>query len=136
MTYIDYMNSFNRWLETDSPTDKVIILYYGLLNTFNRRGWPGWAGIDTQRLMILAQTTDKKTALRARDALVRAGFIEYKRGRRGKATEYRLLEYGGKSLPGNTTENATIRATENATPNKTKTKKRHFSLMMVVRPHW
>ena len=82
MGYIDYMNVFNRWLEADSPTDKVIILYYGLLNTFNRRGWPVWAGIDTQRLMILARTTDKKTALRARDALVRAGFIEYKRGKR------------------------------------------------------
>ena len=122
MGYIDYMNVFNRWLEADSPTDKVIILYYGLLNTFNRRGWPVWAGIDTQRLMILARTTDKKTALRARDTLARAGFIEYKRGKRGRATEYRLLEYSGKFLPGNATENATIRATENATTNKIKTK--------------
>jgi len=71
--------------------------------------------------MLLARTSDKKTALRARDALVRAGFIEYKRGRRGKATEYRLLEYGGKSLPEVATENATTSATENAPPNKNKT---------------
>ena len=104
----------------------MIILYYGLLNTFNHRRWPRWAGVDTQRLMLLARTSDKKTALRARDALARAGLIEYKRGKRGKATEYRLLEYGGKSPPESATENATISATENATPkkNKTETKKK------------
>lgn len=122
MSYIDYLNNFNRWIEADSPTDKAIILYYGLLDTFNCRRWPGWAGVDTQRLMMLARTSDKKTALRARDALVRAGFIEYKRGKRGKATEYRLLKYGGKSLPVNATENATISPTESATPNIEKDK--------------
>lgn len=74
--------------------------------------------------MILARTSDKKTALRARDALVRAGFIEYKRGKKGRATEYRLLEYGGKSLPENATGNATISATENAAPNKNKTEEK------------
>lgn len=78
--------------------------------------------------MMLARMSDKKTALRARDALARAGFIEYKRGKRGKATEYRLLEYSGKSLPENTTPNATLTATETATPNKnkTETKKKTF----------
>lgn len=78
--------------------------------------------------MMLTRTSDKKTALRARDALVRAGFIEYKRGKRGRATEYRLLEYGGKSLPENATVSATISATENTTPNKnkTETKKKTF----------
>lgn len=128
MTYIDYLNDFNRWIETDSPTDKMVILYYGLLSTFNQRRWPRWTGVDTQRLMILARTSDKKTALRARDALVRAGFIEYKRGKRGRATEYRLLEYSGKFLPESATENATISATENTTPNKNKmeTKKKTF----------
>ena len=133
LTYIEYLNNFNRWIETDSPTDKVIILYYGLLSTFNYRRWPRWTGVDTQRLMMLARTSDKKTALRARDALVRAGFIEYKRGNRGKATEYRLLEYGGKSLPESATENATISATisatENATPNKNKTEKKNKTLL-------
>lgn len=129
LTYIEYLNGFTRWIETDSPTDKVIILYYGLLSTFNHRRWPRWTGVDTQRLMMLARTSDKKTALRARDALVRAGFIEYKRGKRGKVTEYHLLEYSGKSLPENSTENATISATQDATPNKnkTETKKKTFS---------
>lgn len=126
VTYIDYLNDFNQWLEADNPTDKVVVLYYGLLSTFNRRGWPRWAGVDTQRLMILARTSDKKVAFRARDALIKAGFLEYKPGKKGVATEYRLLKFGGESTTENATENATEsateNATENATPNKTKTK--------------
>lgn len=126
MTYIDYLNDFNQWLEDDNPTDKAVVLYYGLLSTFNRRGWPRWAGVDTQRLMILARTSDKKVAFRARDVLVKAGFLQYKSGKKGTATEYRLLKFGGKSTTENATENATESDTEsdteNATPNKTKTK--------------
>lgn len=126
VTYMEYLNLFNQWLEDDNPTDKAIVLYYGLLNTFNRRRWPRWAGVDTQRLMLLARTTDRKAAFRARDILVKAGFLEYKSGRKGVATEYRLLQYGGKypteNDTENTTENATGNDTENATPIKTKKK--------------
>lgn len=130
MTYIDYLNDFNRFLEDDNPTDKVIVLYYALLNMFNRRGWPRWAGVDTQRLMAYSRTTTKTTALRARNALADAGLIEYRPGKKGKATEYRLLKYGCKFDTENGTESDTVTATvsdtksatENATPNKTKTK--------------
>lgn len=131
MTYIDYLNGFNQWLEqADSPTDKAIILYYGLLNTFNRRGWPRWAGVDTQQLMMLVRVTNKPTAFRARDALVEAGLIEYKPGRKGKASEYRLLKFGNikrtenvtETVTQNVTDNVTKNVTENVTPNKTKIK--------------
>ena len=135
MTYIDYLNGFNQWLEqADSPTDKAIILYYGLLNTFNRRGWPRWAGVDTQQLMMLVRVTNKPTAFRARDALVEAGLIEYKPGRKGKASEYRLLKFGNikrtenatenvtRNVTQNVTEDVTKNVTENVTPNKTKIK--------------
>jgi hypothetical protein len=127
--YFEYLNDFNRWLETNSPTDKTLILYYGLLNTFNQRRWTEWTGIDTQRLMLLARTSDKKTAYRARDALVEAGFIDYKPGKKGQVTEYRLLELGGKFLPESATKNSTESATGNATHNKNKikTKKKIFS---------
>lgn len=100
MGYIDYMNTFNRWVEESRPSDKVIVLYYALLNLFNQRRWPEWAAIDKGNLLTLARTTDKRVAYRARDILADAGFIEFIQGdRRGRATKYRLLEYGGKSLP-------------------------------------
>jgi len=140
VNYIKYLNDFNKWLEEDSPTDKAVILYYAMLNMFNRRGWPRWAGVDTQRLMSMARTTSNKTAYRARDALVSAGFLEYKSGKKGSATEYSLVKYRGKNDTGNDiendteikywgqndtesdTESDTVSDTENDTPNKTKTK--------------
>lgn len=107
----EYWNSFMQWRENSKPTDKVVILYFSLLDTFNRRGWQRWIGVDTQRLMLLANTTNKATAFRARDVLVKAGFLAYKSGKKGKPTEYCLLKYGIKS----TTENVTESTTENAT---------------------
>lgn len=125
MGYIDYINAFNRWVEDSNPSDKVIVLYYGLLDLFNRRRWPDWAGIDNRRLLMLARTSDKGVAHRARDVLAEAGFIEFVRGdRRGKATEYRLLEYGGRSLPQIPPESLPLISPESLPPNKKKTKKK------------
>lgn len=129
MTYIEYLNQFNRWVEDNNPTDKVIVLYYGLLNLFNRRRWPEWAGIDRRCLLMLARTSDKGVAHRARDILAEAGFIEYVRGdRRGRATEYRLLEYGERCLPLNPPVNLPLIPPESLPPNKnkTETKKKTF----------
>lgn len=127
MTYIEYLNQFDRWLEqADSITDKSVVLYYALLSMFNRRGWPVWAGVDTQRLMMMARTTSKATAIRARDALSSYGLIEYKRGKKGKSTEYRLCKIMFNNCTENDTKNDTENDTEsdtkNDTPNKTKTK--------------
>lgn len=124
MTYFDYLNTFNQWLEDNHPSDKAIVLYYALLNMFNRRGWPKTAGVDTFQLMRFARTSDKKTALSARNTLVEAGFIEYVPGSKGVVTQYRLLSFCGKSLPENTTENHTDIPTSNQTaiPTETPTK--------------
>ena len=143
MTLYDYFNAFSRYVEDDNPTDKAIVLYWAMLNTFNRRGWPRRAGVDNQKLMLMCHTTDRQVATRARDVLCRAGFLEYKPGKKGKATEYGLLipqKYGGgkaeESTPQNAPENekggefppetapetAPENAPENAPPNKTKSK--------------
>lgn len=125
MGYIDYINAFNRWVEDSNPSDKAIVLYYGLLDLFNRRRWPDWAGIDNRCLLMLARTSDKGVAHRARDVLAEAGFIEFVRGdRRGRATEYRLLEYGGKSLPPIPPESLPPIPPESLPPNKNKIKKK------------
>lgn len=100
MTYIDYINQFNRWKENSSPSDKAIILYFAFLEVFNQRRWPSMAVIDTPRLMSMARTSNRNTALRARDELCSAGLIAYKAGHKGMASEYILLpirkgtEYG------------------------------------------
>lgn len=89
--FFDYFNSFQQWLEEDNPTDKAVVLYMKLFCMMNRRGWQGWAKVDTKKLILLANATNKVTAYRARDELVRAGLIEYKPGKKGKASEYHFL---------------------------------------------
>ena len=70
---------------------------------------------------MLARTSDKGVAHRARDILAEAGFIEYIRGdRRGRATEYRLLEYGERCLPPNPPDNLPLIPPESLPPNKNK----------------
>lgn len=101
MGYIDYLNAFNRWRDKTAPSDKAIVLYIGLLDLFNQRRWPEWAGIDRQCLLMLARTSEKWVAHRARDELAGAGLIKYRPfGIKGRATEYRLLDLGvEKSTP-------------------------------------
>ena len=132
MTYIDYLNQFDRWLEqADRVADKSVVLYYAFLSMFNRRGWPTWAGVDTQRLMMMARATNKNTAFRARDQLITAGLIAKKDGNRKYSCEYRICELGvkfdtergtelvTKNETENVSERGTERVTKNVPPNKT-----------------
>ena len=50
MTYIDYLNEFNRWVENNHLTLPAQVLYFRMLNVFNRAGWPEWVPVDTIRL--------------------------------------------------------------------------------------
>lgn len=52
MTYIDYLNEFNRWIENNHLTLPAQVLYFRLLNVFNRAGWPEWVPVDTIRLQV------------------------------------------------------------------------------------
>lgn len=131
MTYIDRINALTRWAEMDLPTDKAVILGLNMLALFNSRGWPEWASVDTRTLMQMVRVDNKQTAFRTRDALVSAGFLEYRKGRKGKANEYRLVNTFGckyvtksvtKSVTESVTESVTKSVTESVTPNKTKIK--------------
>lgn len=126
MTYIDYLNYFNQWLETNALPASSQLMYFKLLNIFNRAGWPEYVGVDTLRLQIMLDGAAKTTVTRARDKLVEAGFIEYQKGRKGAPNRYRLVKIQSNIATASATENATISATasatENATHIKTKTK--------------
>lgn len=141
MTYIDRLNEFNRWLESNALPGNAQLMYFRLLNVFNRAGWPEWVQVDALRLMELTGCR-KDAAFRARDRLAEAGFIAYRKGGKGRPTAYCLrgAEYtvekdsendsviDSVKDSENATESATESATENAThiknKNKTKTKKK------------
>lgn len=121
MTYIDYLNDFNQWLESNPLPGNAQLLYFRLLNVFNRAGWPEQVQVDTLRLMLMMDCR-KDAAYRARDRLRDAGFIQYRKGKKGSPTAYFLSDKTTVSATENATVSATENATENATHIKTKTK--------------
>lgn len=134
MTYIDYLNDFNQWLETNALPASSQLLYYKLLYVFNRAGWPEDVGVDNLRLMVMLDGASKTTVIRARDKLISCGFIDYYKGKKGAPNRYALsLRYKNDTenatvyATKNDTENATVFDTTNATHIKTKTKKKETS---------
>lgn len=113
MTYIDYLNDFNRWLETNDLPCNSQLMYFKLLYIFNRAGWPESVQVDNLRMAILIGAESKGTVIRARDKLVTAGFIEFQPGRKGSPNCYRL-----KKQSQNVTTNATVSETVSATTNE------------------
>lgn len=92
MSYIDFLNAFERFCETHTLLPSSILLYYKLLCVANRCGWPDWFGIDNDRLMFALQTRDNKKLMRARKQLLDCKIIAYQRGRKGVPGRYHLCD--------------------------------------------
>lgn len=121
-TLYDYLRQFHSVYETSILTDKAIVLYWQMVSMFNACGWKQWVGVDTARLMAMIHETNKTTAYRARDKLVDAKLIEYRKGHKGKPSMYRLC-YNDVTEKffcyTSVTENVTLNVTESVTENDT-----------------
>lgn len=104
MTYIDRLNQFNRWLESNALPGNAQLMYFKLLNVFNRAGWPESVQVDNQRLMIMTDIQAENTAIRARDKLVAAGLLRYEKGKKGQPNRYKLIDihWNDSSISGST----------------------------------
>ena len=132
MTYIDYLNEFNRWLESNVLPGNAQLMFFKFLDVFNRAGWPEYVQVDNFRLTMMIDASAITTALRARDKLVEAGFLIYQKGKKGAPNRYSLkcsVKNETISATISATENATISATENATHIKTKNKTKNTPLL-------
>lgn len=69
------------------------LLYFELLALFNEAYWPESLQVDNRRLMSLVDTGTERVAISARDKLVDAGFISYRKGKKGSPNTYHLLKY-------------------------------------------
>lgn len=97
MKYILYLDHFNQWLETHALPCNSQLMYFKLLNVFNRAGWPETVQVDVVRLMVMVNGS-KEVALRARDRLVEAGLIGYRKGKKGNPSAYHLIPPAGKGF--------------------------------------
>lgn len=93
MNYIRQINAFEQWLETHHLALNAQMLWYKLMHSCSRAGWPEWLQVDNLRLMAALQTQSKATFLRCRDALSEAGLIEVQKGRKGSPNKYRLIPF-------------------------------------------
>lgn len=82
MTYIDLINAFEKWLETNYLPSSSQLLWYKLICRFNKCGWSEWITVDNHRLMCDMQIESEKTFIRCRDKLIEKNFFEYRKGKK------------------------------------------------------
>lgn len=90
MSYIDLINAFERWLETNYLPISSQLLWHKLIGLFNRCGWSEWVTVDNQRLMSIMQIKNEKTFIKCRDNLINSGLFIYKKGKKGSPNQYKI----------------------------------------------
>lgn len=90
MTYIDLINAFERWLETNYLPVSSQLLWYKLISLFNRCGWSEWVTVDNHRLMSMMQIKNEKTFIKCRDFLIESNFFFYRKGKKGSPNQYKI----------------------------------------------
>ena len=110
MTYIDLINAFERWLETNYLPSSAQLLWYKLIAQFNKAGWCEWVTVDNQRLMSIMQISSEKTFIRCRDKLLDMGLFEYKKGKKGSPNQYKINTV---NFTGQMTVKTTVKTTVN-----------------------
>ena len=93
MNYIFELNAFEQWVETHYLPISSQILWYKLMSICNKAGWSEWVTVGNQRLMAALQMSREATLIKVRDELIRAGLIEYKRGKKGCPNKYRMISF-------------------------------------------
>ncbi len=99
VNYLQEIVAFNRWLPASDLSGTAVLLWYQLMWLFNSLGWKEWVGLDNVRLTSMAGLKSQKNGILARNKLVQAGLIEYKRGKKGCPNVYRLITFKSRCSP-------------------------------------
>lgn len=118
MSYINLINAFERWLETNYLPISSQLLWYKLISLFNRCGWSEWVTVDNQRLMSVMQIKNEKTFIKCRDCLIETGLFVYKKGKKGSPNQYKINTVNFTVKTENTVKN-TVHSTVNTTVKNT-----------------
>ena len=110
MSYIDLINAFERWLETNYLPSSSQLLWYKIIHLFNE-----WVTVDNQRLMALLDVKREATFISYRDKLIDAGLFEYQKGKKGSPNRYKICTYNFEST--NSSINSSIKSSEKRSKN-------------------
>ncbi len=112
MTYIDLINAFEKWLETNYLPSSAQLLWYKLIVIFNKAGWSEWVTVDNYRLMSIMQINREATFIQIRNKLIEANLFEYVKGKKGQPNKYKICTYNFESI--NSSTNSSIKRSKNS----------------------
>lgn len=100
MNYIREINAFECRMQRQPLPITAQLLWYKLMAFANRQHWPEWFSVDNERLIAILNASSIKTLRVARTQLEDAGYIQYRKGVKGKPSHYKLnsveeMESGG-----------------------------------------
>lgn len=98
MSYIDLINAFEKWLETNHLPVLAQLLWYKLIHIFNRAGWCEWITVDNRRLMALIDVNREATFISARNKLIESGLFEYQKGKKSCPNKYKICTVNFESI--------------------------------------
>lgn len=100
--------AFERWLETHHLPSTAQLLWYKFMVFNNRCMWREWFVVDNPRMMVMLGTRNEKTFISARDKLLEAGLLEYRKGKKGSPNKYHLISIHCKFYSGIDSENDSV----------------------------
>lgn len=93
MSYLDLINAFEKWCETNYLPIPAQLLWYKLIYIFNRAGWSEWITVDNRRLMSVMQIKREATFIEMRNKLLEANLFLYKKGKKSSPNQYKINTY-------------------------------------------
>lgn len=117
MNYLYEVLAFEQWLETHCLPISPQLLWYKLMYFCNRSGWSEWVTVDNLRLMATTQMSREATLIKARDELIKAGLIEYQKGKKGSPNRYRMVSLAEKCTFKNVVNSGVQSAVQSAVQN-------------------
>lgn len=109
MNYIEELNGFDAWLETNEISTSAIVLWFAIMQTANRARWKN-------PLTIAISTLEQRSGLkrdaiyRARNRLMQHGLISIRERSGRQSAEYTIISFASDK----TTQTATQAATQTA----------------------
>lgn len=119
MTYIELINAFETWLETNYLPSKAQLLWYKLIRLFNKAMWSEWITVDNYRLMALLDVKREATFISYRDKLIEAGLFEYRKGKKGSPNKYKICTVNFEST------NSSIKSSTSSSEKRSKNSSRY-----------
>lgn len=136
MNYIRLLNAFNDLMRTEALPAAAQVLYFKLLDIWNRSGRRTWVSVSNQRLMVESVIRDEKTLIRNRDKLIHTDVINFKSGKKGQPSRYCIKkiywdnssEYDSINASVNASEYDSENASTNARHNRDRVRDRDNAL--------